>query len=108
MVQAAENIPDGTTPNGNGIKVDRRFLHLNPDPCGPQHDAREPGYLWGLIKYPEALRPVNPDGVLHPTVYARFKAAGVSLVQGYLFGRPCPASDLVLDVAATDRVASVA
>ena len=77
MVHAAENLPDGTTPNGNGIKVDKRFLHLNPDPCGPQHDAREPGYLWGLIKYTKGLRPVNPDAVLHSTVYTRFAAASV-------------------------------
>lgn len=77
MVHAAENLPDGTTPNGNGIQVDRHFLHLNPDPCGPQHDAREPGYLWGLIKYAKALRPVNPDAILHPSVYTRFAAARV-------------------------------
>ena len=77
MFHAAENLPDGTTPNGNGIKVDKRFLHLNPDPCGPQHDAREPGYLWGWIKYTKGLRPVDPDAVLHPTVYTRFAAASV-------------------------------
>ncbi|MGB7172082.1 MAG: DUF2235 domain-containing protein [Candidatus Acidiferrales bacterium] len=77
MVRAAENLPDGTTPNGNGIKVDSGFLHLNPDLRGPQHDAREPGYVWGLIKYTKGLRPVNPDAVLHPTVYARFAAASV-------------------------------
>jgi hypothetical protein len=77
MVHAAENLPDDATAKGHGIKVDRRFLHLNPDPCGPQHDPREPGYLFGLIKYDKALRPVNPDAVLHPSVYARFAAAGV-------------------------------
>ena len=77
MVHAAENLPNSTTPNGNGIKLDKRFLHLNPDPCGPQHDAREPGYLWGLIVYTEGLRPVNPDAVLHPSVYARFAANSV-------------------------------
>ena len=77
MVHAAENLPDDTTANGNGIKVDRHFLHLNPDPCGPQHDPREPGYFRGLIRYNKALRPVNPDAVLHPSVYARFAAARV-------------------------------
>ncbi len=77
MVHAAENLPDEMTPNGNGIKVDKRFLHLYPDPCGPQHDAREPGYVWGLIKYAKRLRPVNPDAVLHPSVYARFAAESV-------------------------------
>ncbi len=77
MVHAAENLPDDTVTNGNGIKVDRRFLHLSPDSCGPQHDAREPGYLWGLIKYTKRLRPVNPDAVLDPSVYARFAAKRV-------------------------------
>lgn len=43
MVHAAENLPDASTQSGNGIKVDRRYLHLNPDARGPQHDAREPG-----------------------------------------------------------------
>ena len=43
MVHAAENLPDANTPNGNGIKVDRSYLQLSPDPRGPQHDAREPG-----------------------------------------------------------------
>ncbi len=77
IVHAAENLPDDTTANGNGIKIDRHFLHLNPDPCGPQHDPREPGYLWGLIKYTKGLRPVNPDAVLHPSVYTRFAADSV-------------------------------
>ena len=77
MVHAAENLPDDTTPNGYGIKIDKRFLHLNPDANGPQHDAREPGFLWGLIKYTKGLRPVNPDAVLHPSVYTRFEAASV-------------------------------
>jgi len=31
------------------IKVDRRFLKLRPDPCGPQHDAMEPGYFGGHV-----------------------------------------------------------
>ena len=77
MVHAAENLPDDNTPNGSGIKVDRHFLHLNPDPRGPQHDAREPGFLWGLIKYTKGFRPVSPDAVLHPSVYARFAAETV-------------------------------
>ena len=74
MVHAAQNLPDGATPNGNGIKVDRRFLKLSPDACGPQHDAREPGYLWGLIKWAKVLRPIDHDAILHPSVYERFTA----------------------------------
>jgi uncharacterized protein (DUF2235 family) len=74
MVHAAENLPDATTPNGNGIKVDRKYLQLYPDGRGPQHDAREPGYLSGRIKWTKALRKIDPDAVLHPTVYERFAA----------------------------------
>jgi hypothetical protein len=74
MVHAAEDLPDANSPNGNGIKVDRRFLQLNPDARGPQHDAREPGYLWGRLKWPGALREIDPDAILHRTVYERFAA----------------------------------
>lgn len=77
MAHAAENLPDEATPNGNGIKIDGSFLHLNPDPCGPQHDAREHARLWGLFNYTKRLRSVNPDAVLHPSVYARFAAERV-------------------------------
>jgi hypothetical protein len=42
-IDAARNLPDGTTSDGYGIKVDERYLKLNPDPLGPQHDEREPG-----------------------------------------------------------------
>ena len=77
MVHAAETLPDAKTPNGNGIKVNMRFLHVNPDPCGPQHDAREPGYLWGWIKYTKGLRKIDPDAILHPSVYERFAAEKV-------------------------------
>ena len=72
MIHAAENLPDGNTPNGNGIKVDRSYLQLRPDPCGPQHDAREPGYLWGKLKWTKALRKIDPDAILHQSVYERF------------------------------------
>jgi uncharacterized protein (DUF2235 family) len=74
MVHAAINLPDNNSPDGNGIKVDRKFLFLWPDPCGPQHDPREPGYLWGRIKWPWGLRTIDPNAVLHPTVYERFAA----------------------------------
>lgn len=74
MVHAAVDLPEGTAPDGNGIKVDRGFLHLTPDACGPQHDAREPGYLRGRIKWKKALRKIDHDAVLHPSVYERFSA----------------------------------
>jgi uncharacterized protein (DUF2235 family) len=77
MVHAAVNLPDGSTPGANGIKVDGRFLKLRPDALGPQHDAREPGYLGGRFKWAKALRPVAPDAILHPSVYDRFAAKKV-------------------------------
>lgn len=76
MVHAAVNLPDGKTPTGNGIKVDERYLQLNPDPLGPQHDAREPGYLGGRFKWTEGHRKVQPGAILHSSVYKRFDAPG--------------------------------
>jgi uncharacterized protein (DUF2235 family) len=74
MVHAAINLPDGKTPTGNGIKVDDRFLQLSPDPFGPQHDAREPGYLGGRFKWTEGHRKVEPCAILHSSVNKRFDA----------------------------------
>ena len=74
MVHAAENLPDANTPTGNGIKVDRRYLQLSPDALGPQHDEREPGYFGGRLKWTKALRKIDPDAILHPSVYDRFAA----------------------------------
>jgi hypothetical protein len=50
MVHAVVNLPDGKAPTGNGIKVDDRYLQLNPDSLGPQHDARQPGLFGGRLK----------------------------------------------------------
>jgi uncharacterized protein (DUF2235 family) len=77
MVHAAVNLPNANSKDGNGIKVDPSFLRLNPDPRGPQHDAREPGYFGGKFKWTKALRTVDHDAVLHPSVYARFAADAV-------------------------------
>ena len=74
MVHAAKNLPDGKRPDGFGIKVDDRYLKLNPNPLGPQHDEREPGYLGGRFKWTESLRRVEDQAILHPSVLARFAA----------------------------------
>jgi hypothetical protein len=74
MLHAAKNLPDGKTPVGFGIKVDDRYLKLNPDPLGPQHNEREPGYLGGRFKWTEGLRPLEDDAILHSSVLARFGA----------------------------------
>lgn len=76
MVHAAKNLPDGTTPDGFGIKVDDRYMTLHPDPLGPQHDEREPGYLRGRFKWTEGLRQVQEEAILHSSVLARFTAPG--------------------------------
>src|SRR5258708_7831081 len=70
MVHAAKNLPDGKTPDGFGIKVDDRYLKLNPDPFGPQHDEREPGWF----TWDEGLREIGDEPLLHATVLHRFAA----------------------------------
>jgi uncharacterized protein (DUF2235 family) len=74
MVHAARHLPDGKTSDGLGIKVDERYLMLWPDPLGPQHDEREPGFLGGRFKWNEGLREVQDEAILHSTVLARFAA----------------------------------
>jgi hypothetical protein len=74
MLHAAINLPDGMTVDGCGIKVDRRYLQLRPDARGPQHDAREPGFFWGWCKWTRALRKIDSNAMLHPSVYERFAA----------------------------------
>lgn len=76
MVHAAKNLPDGTTPDGFGIKFDERYMRLNPDPLGPQHDEREPGWLGGCLKWDEGLREVQPEAIIHSTVFDRFASNG--------------------------------
>ena len=78
MIHAAENLPDADTPNANGIKIDRSFLKLHPDPRGPQHDAMEPGYLGGRLSWwTKTLREIDPNAILNPSVYERFAAGRV-------------------------------
>jgi len=78
MVHAAKTLPDETTSDGYGIKVDERYLKLNPDPLGPQHDEREPGWFGGRFKWAEGLREIQPEAILHSSVLKRFAAeAGV-------------------------------
>lgn len=77
MAHAAESLPDETIPNGNGIKINRRLLKLSPDPGGPQHDAREPGFFGGRVKWSKGLRKIDPEAVLHSTVFKRFEAEKV-------------------------------
>jgi hypothetical protein len=64
------------TPDGFGIKVDDYYLKLRPDPLGPQHDEREPGYMRGHFKWDEGLREVQDEAILHSTVLERFTANG--------------------------------
>lgn len=74
MTHAARKLPDGATSDGYGIKVDERWLHLSPDPLGPQHDEREPGWFCGRSKWPEGLREIQPEAILHSSVLKRFAA----------------------------------
>jgi hypothetical protein len=50
MAHAAENLPDETTSTGSGIKLNRQFLQLRPDPTGPQQGLFWVGLeIWGLV-----------------------------------------------------------
>jgi hypothetical protein len=68
-------LPDETGPTGAGIRANPLLLQLHPDPLGPQHDKREPGF-WS-IRWPKGLRHVDPEAVLHSSVYASGAAARV-------------------------------
>ena len=48
------------------------------------------------------------EGVETEEQFALLRAAGVRTVQGYLFGRPCPAAEIVLGLAAVRSTASAA
>jgi hypothetical protein len=76
MAHAAVNLPDANGPTGHGLKVSPLLLQLRPDPLGPQHDEREPGFLWG-IRWPKGLRRVDPEAALHSSVYVRAAAKQV-------------------------------
>ena len=57
-----------------GIQYDPSFLHLYPDPTGPQHDETRRGlFRWA----PRVLREIPNDAPLHPSVIQRFNAAEV-------------------------------
>src|SRR5258708_7841683 len=75
MVHAAMMRPDETGPDGPGMKVIPLVLKLRSYPLGPQHDEREPGF-WG-IRWPKGLRQVDPEAILHSSVYARAAAERV-------------------------------
>lgn len=50
-----------------------RPFYLHQNRRLPQHDAREPGYFWGRLRWKE----IRPDAVLHSSVYKRFAAEKV-------------------------------
>ena len=56
-------------------QVNPLLLQLRPDPLGPQHDEREPGF-WG-VRWPKGLRHVDPEAILHSSVYVRAAAERV-------------------------------
>jgi hypothetical protein len=55
MTHAAVNPPDETGPTGHGIKINPLLLQVRPDPLGPQHDEREPPWLW-IFRWPKGLK----------------------------------------------------
>jgi hypothetical protein len=87
IVRAAVNLPDANGPSGNGIKIDANWLQLRPDPLGPQHDEREPGWLKKKL-WPKGLRSIDHNAVLHASVYKRFAAEAVQHFYQMLPYRP--------------------
>jgi uncharacterized protein (DUF2235 family) len=88
MVDAAMSLPDGNSADGNGLKVDPSFLRLTPDPKGPQHDAREPGFLWGRLKWAAACqsaRKFDPRSASNFDPLVR-RARAIALVPSELVG----------------------
>ena len=78
MVHAAENFPTATHRMLTESRSTDSFLKLHPDPCGPQHDATEPEYFGGRVNWwTKASREINPNAILHPSVYDRFAAEKV-------------------------------
>jgi hypothetical protein len=60
--------------SGVGLKYDPLYLHLYPDPTGPQHDERRKL----LFRYAGATtREIDPKAVLHRSVEERFRAPAV-------------------------------
>lgn len=88
MVHAAKNLPDGKKPDGFGIKVDERYLKMHPDPLGPQHDEREPGWFRGRFKWTEGFREIQDGAILHSTVLKRFAASDVQHYYQRMIYRP--------------------
>lgn len=41
---------------------------------GPQHDVSEPRFFGGRFKWTKALQKIDPNAILHPSVYERFAA----------------------------------
>lgn len=57
-----------------GLKVDPRYMHLYPDPTGPQHDERR---SWIFRYAGMKIRDIVPNATLHESVMKRFEAAAV-------------------------------
>ncbi|MGI9484038.1 MAG: phospholipase effector Tle1 domain-containing protein, partial [Hyphomicrobiales bacterium] len=55
------------------LEVDFRFLNAHPSSAGLQHDELKRS----IIPWPEKLRCVPPDAILHPTVIERFKLSAI-------------------------------
>jgi hypothetical protein len=49
-------------------------MRLRPDPLGPQHDEREPGWFRGHFKWNEGLGDVQTEAILHSSALERFAA----------------------------------
>jgi diguanylate cyclase (GGDEF)-like protein len=85
------------------IKIDRYFT------MNMTKRADCAAIVAGIIAIGRALNTATvAEGVETEQQFGILRAAGVNQVQGYLFGKPCPVTDLVLDdVAATNAPVTV-
>jgi EAL domain-containing protein (putative c-di-GMP-specific phosphodiesterase class I) len=82
-----------------GLKIDRSFI------TRLEHDARDRHLVEAVLGMARALGlTVVAEGVETPEQHATLTALGCDSAQGYLFGKPCPASQFAdLTVALRPR-----
>lgn len=71
-------------PEGTRIDVDRRYLNLHPSCTGMMHDE----CMAGKVPWFQTVRPVAPEGTLHPTVLERLALPAVRNFKTYGPYRP--------------------
>jgi len=86
------------------IKIDQSFVRVKPADV-PQAEA----IVRAVAGLAAALgMRCTAEGVETPEQFARLRAAGCTEVQGYFFGRPCPAAEVPALIARIEAAARIA